>query len=83
MGRVECFSLAMETMDPKKLEFPQVSHAREGASGGMEGLVSWEEISHTSDNLPDHLAGQTRTNRDGWGRILTWTAEPSRPLSIS
>lgn len=61
----KCLPLAMETMDPPKLGFPRVSHAGEGASWGGEGLVLWKEISHKSDNLSYHLAGQTRTNSDG------------------
>lgn len=57
----KCLSWAIETMDPKKLELPQVSHAGEVPAGGG-GVVSWKENSPMSENLPDHLAGQTRTN---------------------
>ena len=44
-----------ETIVPKKLEFPQESPAE------MEKHEAWDrqevQISHSSDNLSDHLAG--------------------------
>lgn len=51
----KCLPLAIETMDPRYLMQEKVP-----AGGG--GVVSWKENSHVSENLPDHLAGQARTN---------------------
>lgn len=52
----------IETVDPRKLEFPQESHA-----GGRERLIPTSqkgtcppppiEISHSSARVPNHLAG--------------------------
>ena len=53
-----------ETVEPKKLEFPQESPAGKRKGLGVwcqpaRGLVSWKEISYCFDNLSDPLAGET------------------------
>ena len=54
-----------ETVEPKKLEFPQESPARKRKGLGVwchpdRELVYWKEISYCFDNLSDPLAGETR-----------------------
>lgn len=62
--RVSLFDChTIETVVPKKLEFPQEADARRILKPGTRewggGFVSQKEISHSCDNLSDHLAGET------------------------
>lgn len=59
-----CDCQSMETMDPKKLEFPQESMlGKERGEGwcqlGSVGRVVFWKVSHSPDRVSDHHAGET------------------------
>lgn len=63
----------MEQLTPKKWEFLQDSHAgRRSGQQAEEKPVSWKEISHSSEELSDHLIHET----DGQTVMGPWWVAP-------
>lgn len=88
-----------QTVDPKELGFPQAPRIRRKKKASSQHvrqgeLVSLEKISHRSDNLSDHLAGETgaQTGMDRtslWPGLLSYTNpllslfKPEEPCGVT